>query len=148
MKTDYPTIKVELKDNVAVLTLDNPPVNQMSPQLMTDFKQAVEEALEDAQVKAIVVAGVGKNFIAGADINQFKLVKKWEDIYQKALKGARFLNSIEAGPKPFIAAINGNCLGGGMETAMACHYRVAAQDRKSTRLNSSHSRKSRMPSCA
>ncbi len=127
MKTDYPTIKVDVKDNVAVLTLDNPPVNQMSPQLMTDFKQAVGEALEDAQVKAIVLTGVGKNFIAGADITQLKLVKKREDIYQKALMGARFLNRIEAGSKPFIAAINGNCLGGGLETAMACHYRVAAQ---------------------
>ena len=127
MKTDYPTIKMELKDNVAVLTLDNPPVNQMSPQLMTDLKQAVGEALEEAQVKAIVLTGVGKNFIAGADITQLKLVKKREDIYEKALMGARFLNSIEAGPKPFIAAINGNCLGGGLETAMACHYRVAAQ---------------------
>jgi len=127
MKTDYSTIKVDVKDNVAVLTLDNPPVNQMSPQLMTDFKQAVGEALEDAQVKAIVLTGVGKNFIAGADITQLKLVKKREDIYQKALMGARFLNRIEAGSKPFIAAINGNCLGGGLETAMACHYRVAAQ---------------------
>jgi 3-hydroxyacyl-CoA dehydrogenase/enoyl-CoA hydratase/carnithine racemase len=127
MKTDYQTIKVDLKDNVAVLTLNNPPVNQMSLQLMTDFRDAVGEALEDAQVKAIVLTGVGKNFIAGADITQLKLVKKREDIYQKALMGARFLNSIEAGPKPFIAAINGNCLGGGLETAMACHYRVAAQ---------------------
>jgi 3-hydroxyacyl-CoA dehydrogenase/enoyl-CoA hydratase/carnithine racemase len=127
MKTDYLTIKVELKDDVAVLTLDNPPVNQMSPQLMKDFAEAVREVLEDAQVKAVVLTGVGKNFIAGADITQLKLVKKREDIYQKALMGARFLNSIEAGPKPFIAAINGNCLGGGLETAMACHYRVAAQ---------------------
>ncbi len=127
MKTDYPTIKVELKDNVAVLTLDNPPVNQMSPQLMMDFNQAVGEAFEDAQVKAVVLTGVGKNFIAGADITQIKLVKKREEIFQKALMGARFLSSIEAGPKPFIAAINGNCLGGGLETAMACHYRVAAQ---------------------
>jgi 3-hydroxyacyl-CoA dehydrogenase/enoyl-CoA hydratase/carnithine racemase len=127
MKTDYRTIKVELKDGVAVLTLDNPPVNQMSPQLMKDFTEAVKEAFEDAQVKAVVLTGVGKNFIAGADITQLKLVKKREDIYQKALMGARFLNRIEAGPKPFIAAINGNCLGGGLETAMACHYRVAAQ---------------------
>src|SRR5512136_836624 len=127
MKTDYSTIKVDLKDNVAVLTLDNPPVNQMSPQLMQDFREAVAEAFEDAQVKAIVLTGVGKNFIAGADITQLKLVKKREDIYQKALMGARFLNGIEAGSKPFIAAINGNCLGGGLETAMACHYRVAAQ---------------------
>jgi 3-hydroxyacyl-CoA dehydrogenase/enoyl-CoA hydratase/carnithine racemase len=127
MRTDYSTIKVDLKDNVAVVTLNNPPVNQMSPQLMKDFAEAVAEACEDAQVKAVVLTGVGKNFIAGADITQLKLVKKWEDIYQKALKGAQFLNAIEAGPKPFIAAINGNCLGGGMETAMACHYRVAAQ---------------------
>jgi len=127
MKTDYRTIKVEVKDNVAVLTLDNPPVNQMSPQLMQDFRDAVGEAFEDAQVKAVVLTGVGKNFIAGADITQFKLMKKRENFYQKALTGARFLNRIEAGPKPFIAAINGNCLGGGLETAMACHYRIAAQ---------------------
>jgi 3-hydroxyacyl-CoA dehydrogenase/enoyl-CoA hydratase/carnithine racemase len=127
MRTDYPTIRIELKDGVAVFTLDNPPVNQMSPQLMTDFAQAAGEAYEDVQVKAVVLTGVGKNFIAGADITQLKRVKKREDIYEKALTGARFLNRIEAGPKPFIAAINGNCLGGGLETAMACHYRVAAQ---------------------
>ncbi|RJR42001.1 MAG: 3-hydroxyacyl-CoA dehydrogenase [Desulfobacteraceae bacterium] len=127
MKTDYRTIKVDLKDGVAVLTIDNPPVNQMSPQLMQDFSEAVNEAWKDAQVKAVVLTGTGKNFIAGADITQLKLVKKREDIFQKVLMSARFLDSIEAGPKPFIAAINGNCLGGGLETAMACHYRVAVQ---------------------
>ena len=127
MRTDYPTIKIELKDGVAVFTLDNPPVNQMSPQLMKDFRDAVEEAFTNEQIKAVVLTGAGKNFIAGADITQLKLVKKREDIYQKALEGARFLNRIETGPKPFIAAINGNSLGGGLETAMACHYRVAAQ---------------------
>jgi len=127
MKTDYPTIKVGLKDGVAVFTLDNPPVNQMSPQLTKDFTEAVAEAYDDDQVKAVVLTGVGKNFIAGADITQIKRVKTREEIYQKALTGARFLNRIEAGAKPFIAAINGNCLGGGLETAMACHYRVAAE---------------------
>jgi len=127
MKTGYPTIDVELKDGTAVLILDNPPVNQMSSGLMKDFNEAVDEAFEDDRVKAVVLTGVGKNFIAGADITQLKLVKKRDEIYQKALTGARFLNRIEAGPKPFIAAINGNCLGGGLETAMACHYRVAAE---------------------
>jgi 3-hydroxyacyl-CoA dehydrogenase/enoyl-CoA hydratase/carnithine racemase len=127
MKTDYQTIKARLKDDVVVLTLDNPPVNQMSPQLMQDFREAVREAFDDVQVKAVVLTGTGKNFIAGADITQLKRVRNREEIFQKALKGARFLNAIEAGPKPFIAAINGNCLGGGLETAMACHYRVAVQ---------------------
>ncbi len=57
MKTDYQTIKVELKDSVAVLTIDNPPVNQMSPQMMKDFGDAITEAFEDTQVKAIVLTG-------------------------------------------------------------------------------------------
>jgi 3-hydroxyacyl-CoA dehydrogenase/enoyl-CoA hydratase/carnithine racemase len=127
MKTDYQTIKVEMMEGVVRLTINNPPVNQMSPQLMKDFTEAVTDAFEDGEVRAVVLTGTGKNFIAGADITQLKLVKNREEIFQKAIMGARFLNRIEAGPKPFIAAINGNCLGLGLETAMACHYRVAAE---------------------
>jgi enoyl-CoA hydratase/carnithine racemase len=115
-----------LHDGVALLTLDNPPVNQMSPQLMQDFGAAIGEAMQDEAVKAIVLTGTGKNFIAGADITRLQLVKKKEDIHGPALEAARFLNGIEMAPKPIIAAINGNCLGGGLETAMACHYRIAA----------------------
>ena len=126
MNTDFQTIKVEREDNIAILTINNPPVNQMSPQMMQDFAAAISGAYEDEAVKAVVLTGTGKNFIAGADITQLKRVKRREDVMEVALKGARFLNSIETGPKPFIAAINGNCLGGGLETAMACHYRVAA----------------------
>ena len=127
MKTDYQTIKVDMMEGVALFTINNPPVNQMSPQLREDFSEAVREAYEDSQVKAVVLTGTGKNFVAGADITQLKLVKKREEIFQHALAGARFLNSIENGPKPFVAAINGNCLGLGLEMAMACHYRVAAE---------------------
>ena len=127
MKTEYKTIKVELRDGVAVLTIDSPPVNQMSPQMAQDFGAAITEAFGNDEVKAIVLTGTGKNFIAGADITQLQAVKNREEIYQSALMGARFINGIEVGPKPVIAAINGNCLGGGLETAMACHYRVAAK---------------------
>jgi len=127
MKTDFQTIRVDRKDGVAVFTINNPPVNQMSPQMMQDFAAAVSSAYEDSEVKAIVLTGTGKNFIAGADITQLKLVKRREDVMEVALRGARFLSSLETGPKPLIAAINGNCLGGGLETAMACHYRVAAE---------------------
>ena len=127
MKTGYKTIKVELKDGVAVLTIDSPPVNQMSPQMGQDFGEAITEAFGNDAVKAIVLTGTGKNFIAGADITQLQMVKERDDIRGVASQGARFLSSIEVGPKPVVAAINGNCLGGGLETAMVCHYRVAAK---------------------
>jgi len=126
MKTDYQTITVEITEGIAVFTIDNPPVNQMSPQMAGDFRDAITGAMEDDAVKAVVLTGAGRNFIAGADITQLQAVKTREDIFEKALASARFLNGIETGPKPVVAAINGNCLGGGLETAMACHYRVAA----------------------
>ena len=127
MRTEYKTIKVELRDGVAILVIDSPPVNQMSPQMAQDFGEAITEAFGNDEVKAIVLTGTGKNFIAGADITQLQAVKSRDEIYERALMGARFMNGIEVGPKPVIAAINGNCLGGGLETAMACHYRVAAK---------------------
>jgi 3-hydroxyacyl-CoA dehydrogenase/enoyl-CoA hydratase/carnithine racemase len=127
MKMDYKTIKVELTDGVAVLTIDNPPVNQFSPQMAQDFGEAILEAFGDDQVKALVLTGTGKNFIAGADITQLQTVTDRDEIFQRALTGAQFFSQIETGPKPVIAAINGNCLGGGLETAMVCHYRVAAK---------------------
>ena len=127
MKTDYKTIKVELKDAVAVLTMNNPPVNQLSPHFVQELGEALMGAFEDDEVKALVMTGTGKNFIAGADITTIQGVKKKDDIFPKALEMARFINGIETGPKPVVVAINGNCLGGGLEIAMACHYRVATK---------------------
>jgi len=127
MKKEYSTIRVTFEETVAVLTIDNPPVNQMSARMAQDFKEAITEAFSDDAVKAIIVTGTGKNFIAGADITQLQAVKDRSEVFEMALSAAQFLNRIEVGPKPVIAAINGNCLGGGLETAMACHYRVAAQ---------------------
>ena len=127
MKKEYQTIKVALEDGVAVLTINSPPVNQMSPQMGQDFGEAITEAFSDDAVKAIILTGTGKNFIAGADITQLQAVKNRDEVFEIALRAARFLNSIEVGPKPVIAAINGNCLGGGLETAMVCHYRIAVE---------------------
>jgi len=127
MRKEYKTIRVTIEDGVAVLTIDSPPVNQMSAQMGQDFGEAITEAFGDDAVKAIILTGTGKNFIAGADITQLQLVKTRDEVFQVALRAALFLNSIEVGPKPVIAAINGNCLGGGLETAMVCHYRVAAE---------------------
>jgi 3-hydroxyacyl-CoA dehydrogenase/enoyl-CoA hydratase/carnithine racemase len=85
------------------------------------------EAYVDDAVKAVVLTGTGKNFIAGADITEIKDIKKKEELASGLKQGLQFLNSVETGPKPVIAAINGNCLGGGLEIAMVCHYRVAAE---------------------
>ncbi len=125
MKTDYQTIQVELKDNVAVFTMNNPPVNQLSGQFRVDLAQAFGEAYGDDAVKAIVLTGKGKNFIAGADITEIQHIENKEELVSGMMDGMKFMNQIETGPKAVVAAINGNCLGGGLEIAMCCHYRVA-----------------------
>jgi 3-hydroxyacyl-CoA dehydrogenase/enoyl-CoA hydratase/carnithine racemase len=125
MKTDYQTIQVDLRDHVAVFNMNNPPVNQLSVQFRTDLAEAFGEAYGDAGVKAIVITGTGKNFIAGADITEIQHMKSKDELVAGMLAGMKFMNDIETGSKPVVAAINGNCLGGGLEIAMCCHYRVA-----------------------
>ena len=127
MKTDYKSIKVEIKDGVAILTMHNPPVNQLSPDFTAELAAAIQGGFDDNDIKALVLTGTGKNFVAGADITQLQQAKNQEDVFAMALKSAQWVTSIESGPKPVIAAINGNALGGGLEIAMACHYRVAAK---------------------
>jgi 3-hydroxyacyl-CoA dehydrogenase/enoyl-CoA hydratase/carnithine racemase len=127
MKSDFKTIQVEIRGQVVVLTLNNPPVNQLSRHIVEELAGALSAAYADETIKAIVITGTGRNFIAGADITQLQKIKFREDIMQPALKSTRFISSIETGIKPVVAAINGNCLGGGLEIAMACHYRVAVK---------------------
>ncbi|MBS3918827.1 MAG: enoyl-CoA hydratase/isomerase family protein [Deltaproteobacteria bacterium] len=127
MKSDYRTIKVELNQGVVILKLNNPPVNQLSKPFVDEMREALTEAFKENEVKAIILTGTEKNFIAGADITEIQQFKEKQAILPFVMENNRFLNSFELGPKPVIAAINGNCLGGGLEIAMACHYRIAAQ---------------------
>jgi 3-hydroxyacyl-CoA dehydrogenase/enoyl-CoA hydratase/carnithine racemase len=127
MKADYETVKVEINDGVAVFTLDNPPVNQLSEHFVREMSAALQEAFAGEDVKAVILTGTDRNFIAGADITEIKDVTDKDFLYKMVLENNRFINSMEDAPKPMIAAINGNCLGGGLEIAMACHYRIAAQ---------------------
>ncbi len=126
MKSDYRTIKVEIKRGVAILRLNNPPVNQLSKPFVEEIRDALMSAYGDNEVNAVILTGTEKNFIAGADITEIQQVKDRDSILPLVAQNNRFLNSIEQGPKPVIAALNGNCLGGGLEIAMACHYRIAA----------------------
>jgi len=127
MKTDYRTIKVEIKQGVAILRLNNPPVNQLSKPFVEEMRDALVAAYGDNEVKVVILTGTEKNFIAGADITEMQKVKDRDSIFPLVMENNKLLNSIEQGPKPVIAALNGNCLGGGLEIAMASHYRIAAK---------------------
>ncbi|MFH1057604.1 MAG: 3-hydroxyacyl-CoA dehydrogenase NAD-binding domain-containing protein [Pseudomonadota bacterium] len=126
MQMEYKAVKVELQDGVAVLRMDNPPVNQMSQDFMTELDQALRAALAEAEVKALVLTGAGKNFVAGGDVAEMLPEKDKARYVERLMWVHSLFNLMEQGPKPVIAAVNGNCLGGGLEMAMACHYRVAA----------------------
>jgi 3-hydroxyacyl-CoA dehydrogenase/enoyl-CoA hydratase/carnithine racemase len=128
MKTNYKTVKVEVKDDVAILSLNNPPVNQLSEHFVREIADALVEASTDKTIKSVVLTGTGKNFIAGADITEIQRVKDRNSILPLIMENHSFINTIEDAPKPVIAAINGHCLGGGLEIAMACHYRIASQE--------------------
>lgn len=116
-------IREERRDGVAVVVVDNPPVNALSREVLEELAAAVEQAARDDSVAAIVVTGAGRNFIAGADISMFPRLAKGEI---PPVPFQDYMNRIEQSPKPVIAAIGGAALGGGLETAMACHYRIAA----------------------
>ncbi|UHC18306.1 3-hydroxyacyl-CoA dehydrogenase NAD-binding domain-containing protein [Methylobacterium currus] len=108
---------------VAVLTLQSGPVNALGTALRQGILAGVEAAEADPAVKAIVLIGGGRMFSAGADITEFGKP-------QSGISLPDLLNRIEASSKPVVAAIHGNALGGGLETALACHYRVAVPSAK------------------
>ena len=111
----------ELRGNVAVITLNNPPVNGLGHETRLGVVNGLEKAQADANVKAIVITGAGKAFSGGADIKEFGT--------PKALAEPNLLSvilALEASTKPIVAAIHTVCMGGGLELALGCHYRVAS----------------------
>jgi 3-hydroxyacyl-CoA dehydrogenase len=111
-------------DGVAVITINNPPVNAFSPEVIDSLSSAIARFEKDSESQAAILIGGGSTFIAGADIKQFVRITTGEVPYEKTL--TPLLSSIEGSRKPIIAAIHGNALGGGLELALATHYRVAA----------------------
>ena len=114
------TVHYEVRDGVALLTIDNPPVNPLSSGVRFYLSQHMETALADDAVEAVVITGKGRAFIAGADIRDFGTTQN-PDEQPKRQAGAY----IEESEKPVVAAINGTAFGGGFEVALTCHYRVA-----------------------
>src|SRR5579863_4488175 len=108
---------------IGIITVNNPPVNALSPGVPEGIAAGVEEFGKYPSVKAIVLIGGGRTFIAGADIKEFGKMTSGE---RKRGPGfLEILDRIEMSSKPVVAAIHGTAFGGGLETAMACHYRVA-----------------------
>jgi 3-hydroxyacyl-CoA dehydrogenase len=123
-------IRYEVTNRIAVLTVDNPPVNAMGPGVLEGIEAAVARGCADAEVDAMILIGAGTTFIAGADIKIFATMKTREQSLARSEGTHARLVNIENATKPLIAAIHGNALGGGLEVAMSCHYRVMAADAK------------------
>jgi 3-hydroxyacyl-CoA dehydrogenase len=109
--------------DIAIITVNNPPVNALSPGVPEGIAASIAEATRDDAIKAIILIGGGRTFIAGADIKEFGKVTSGEKGRGSLLP---LLLEIEDCPKPTVAAIHGTAFGGGLEVAMAFHYRVAA----------------------
>lgn len=125
-------VQTAREDAVAIVTLDHPPVNALSAALLEELEAEVEALDADDDVRAIVLKGAGdKAFVAGADISEFpSLRESVEEAHESgSARGIQRLGArMDAARTPFVAAIHGFCLGGGLELAMCCDIRVASED--------------------
>jgi enoyl-CoA hydratase len=117
-------VTVERHGDVALLTIANPPVNALHPDVSEAIHSQVTAAGDDATLRALVITGAGRHFMAGGDIEYFKTLDRYR-AERYALGIQAMQDALVLLPQPVIAAINGTCLGGGCELAMACDIRVA-----------------------
>jgi 3-hydroxyacyl-CoA dehydrogenase len=110
-----------VQGGVAVITLENPPVNGLGHELRSGVAQGLDRAQADPAVKAVVLIGAGKAFSGGADIKEFESPKALAEPQLRTL-----IRMVEESPKPVVAAVHAVAMGGGLELALGCHYRVAS----------------------
>jgi 3-hydroxyacyl-CoA dehydrogenase len=117
-------VHLEQEGDIGVVVVDYPPVNALGPGVSDGIIDALNRGNSDPAIRALVLIGAGRSFIAGADIRGFGTARK------RAPIGSRTYDVLDASPKPVVAAIHGFALGGGLENAMACHYRIAVPSAK------------------
>ncbi|MGH7275078.1 MAG: enoyl-CoA hydratase-related protein, partial [Nitrospiria bacterium] len=124
MGNQYITYTID--EAIATVVINNPPANALSTPVMAELAQVFEEMASNKSVKVVVFTGAGTFFITGADIKEILTIESAKQGEELTARGQGIFNKIENLSKPVIAAINGMCLGGGLELAMACHMRVAS----------------------
>src|SRR5947209_770778 len=122
--SESPVVRLEKDGEIGVIIVNYPPVNALGPGVSEGIIECLNAANADESIKAMVLMGDGRSFIAGADIRGFGTGRK------RAPIGQRTYDVLDASPKPVVAAIHGFALGGGLENAMACHYRIAVPSAK------------------
>jgi 3-hydroxyacyl-CoA dehydrogenase len=122
--TEAPVVRLEKEGDVGVIIVNYPPVNALGPGVAEGIIDCLGQANADAAIKAMVLMGDGRSFIAGADIRGFGTNRK------RLPLGERTYDRMDLSPKPIVAAIHGFALGGGLENAMGCHYRIAVPSAK------------------
>ena len=125
MTNTWLTQKIE--ECVATVTINYPPANVLTPQGLMELESTLDDWPKNEHVKVLVLTGTGRFFMAGADIRVLAEIDSSSKGKVMALTGQGIFRKMETWPKPIIAAINGACLGGGLELAMCCHIRLAAR---------------------
>jgi 3-hydroxyacyl-CoA dehydrogenase len=118
-------VNFKIEQGIAWLAMNNPPLNALSHELRSGIVAGIDRAVADKKVRAIVLIGNDRAFSSGADIKEFAGGAFYAEPFLPAV-----CDAVEAAPKPVIAAIGGACMGGGLELALGCHYRVALADAK------------------
>ncbi|MGM0780059.1 MAG: enoyl-CoA hydratase [Bacillota bacterium] len=123
-------LKWSHNDFVATITIERPPANALSSGVLKELSAVLDEVEDNSEVRVILIHGEGRFFSAGADIKEFTTIESGEDFSSLATYGQNLFERMEKFPKPIIAAIHGAALGGGLELAMGCHFRLVAENAK------------------
>lgn len=122
--------KVKIDEYIATIAFNRPPANALSTVVLKELTSLLESIETNDAARVLVIHGEGRFFSAGADIKEFTTINSGEEFSNLARKGQTLFERIERFPKPIIASIHGAALGGGLELAMACHFRLVSENAK------------------